>query len=170
MINFDEYKLGETEEDIDIDTAEHHRLAALSMVKQGRNTIDIISRELDPHAYNTLDFVEAVKQLVLNNRRSRVRIMVFESLVIRRRGHQLLDLADNLSSFIELRKPSVQYKSFNESLLLVDNAAFLLKLNAERHEGKVNFDDRRQSKVLLEMFDEMWEKAKPDPNLRRMHL
>ena len=170
MREFGGYKLGETNELIDIDTAEHHRLAALQMARQGRSTIHIISRKLDPHAYSTLEFVEAVKQLVLNNRRARVRIMVFESLLIRRRGHRLLNLSDRLSSFIELRKPDVQYKNFNESLLLVDNTAFLLRLNAERHEGKVNFNDKPKARALFEMFEEMWIRARPDPNLMRMNL
>jgi len=170
MREFDGYKLGETSELIDIDRAEHHRLAALQMVQQGRHTIHIISRQLDPHAYSTLEFVEALKQFILNNRRARVRIMVFESLLIRRRGHLLLNLSGRLSSFIELRKPSVQYKNFNESLLLVDNTAFLLRLNAERHEGKVNFNDKRQAQALFDMFEEMWERARPDPDLMRMRL
>ena len=170
MQRFDNHKLGETEEDVPIDAPEHHQIAATRMAQQCRRYIDIISRRLDPHAYNTPDFIEAVKQLVLNNRRAQVRIMVLEPEVVRRNGHRLLELAESLPSFIEFRKPVNEYKDFNESLLLADTTGYILRLNAERHEGKVNFNDKRQSKVLLEVFDTMWEKAKPDPNLRRMHL
>ncbi len=170
MIAFDKYQLGETAADIDIDSAEHQRLAALAMVRQAHSMIAIISRKLDPHAYSTPEFVEALKQLVLNHRRARVRIIVFEAQLIRRRGHLLLDLSGKLSSFIELRKADVQYKNFNQSLLLVDNTAYLLRLSAERYEGRVNFNDKRQTKALAELFEEMWAKSGPDPNLRRMNL
>lgn len=170
MLNLENRKLGEINEDIDIDSSEHHRISAVTMATQCSTNIDIISRELDPHAYNTAEFVDAVKQMVLANRRARVRVMVFESQLIRQRGHRLLDLANNLSSFIEFRKPSPEYNQFNESLLVADKTGFILRLNAERFEGKVNFNDKRQSKVLLDKFEEMWGKAKPDPNLRQMHL
>ena len=69
-----------------------------------------------------------------------------------------------------MRKPAPEYKKFNEAVLIADEIGYLFRENVERYKGKVNFNSRRESKYLLEVFDDMWEKAKPDPNLRRMHI
>jgi len=34
----------------------------------------------------------------------------------------------------------------------------------------LNFNDPRSARILMKQFDEMWRKAKPDPNLKRVSL
>ncbi len=100
MIKFEDCRLGETDEALAIDTSEQLGQVSLEMVRQRKRMLDIISRELDPAIYNTAEFTEAVKQLVLKSRNNRVRILVHEPLRIAKRGHRLVDLAMHLSSFI----------------------------------------------------------------------
>jgi H2-forming N5,N10-methylenetetrahydromethanopterin dehydrogenase-like enzyme len=171
MQDFSEYTLGESSADaIKITTREENAAAALELVKQTRQKLAIISQELDPNVYDQADFVEAMRQLAVNNRFVEIRIIVFEPELIVRKGHKLLDLAGKISSFIEMRKVSSKYKSFNESVLIADDVGYLYRESTERYKGKVNFNSRRESKHLLDVFNEMWETAKPDPNLRRVHI
>jgi len=170
MHDLDNYKLGETNELLKIATREENSQAANHLVLQTGQKLSLISRELDPEIYNTPEFVEAVKQLILKNKFAEIRILVAEPQIIVRRGHRLVDLAGNLSSFIQLRKTPKKFNTFNENILIVDEVGYLHRDNDERYEAKINFNDRRQSKVLLEQFDEIWEESKPDPNLRRVHL
>jgi len=170
MLNFNRYILGETDEKVSIDTSEEHFGAALRMAEQARSNIAIISRELDPPIYDTPEFVEAAKRLVLLNRYTHMRIMVFDPLALVKRGHRLYELMLNLTSFIEFRVPSDEYDNFNESLFVADETGYILRNNAERYEGSLNFNDRRNARVLIKKFEEMWGKAKPDPNLKRVNL
>ena len=170
MYSLDDHILAETDDLIPVKTREDNHLTAVQLVQQCKRNLEIISRKLDPAIYDTPDFVEALKQLALKSRHAHIRILVFESEAIIRRGHRLVELAQHLSSYIELRNPGIEYQSYNEALLIADETGYLHRDNAERYEGRVNFNGRRQSKLLLDRFEEMWESATPDPNLRRVHV
>ncbi|MCZ6803215.1 MAG: hypothetical protein O7D86_04585 [Proteobacteria bacterium] len=171
MYDFADYELGKfTDEALKIETRQENADAALELVKQCNIKLAIISKDLEPTTYDQLDFVEALKKLALKGRHVEIRILIFEPGLVVRRGHKLLDLAGKISSFIELRTPSSKYKSFNESVLIADEIGYLFRENADRYKGKVNFNSRRESKYLLDVFNDMWETAEPDPNLRRMHI
>ncbi len=162
--------LGETDNKVAIDSRQDHSLVALMMAKQASRTLEIISRELDPVVYNNQEFVEAVKYLVLKNRKSKVRILVYEPMKIVKRGHRLVDLAMDLSSFIEFRVPNFEYADFNESIFIADTVGYIHRISSERFDGTLNFNGKRKSRTLTHQFDEIWEKAKPDPNLKRALL
>ena len=171
MLDFSEYTLGKTSEDpIKITSRQENAAAALELIKQSRQKLAIISQELDPNVYDQADFLEELRNMAINNRYVEIRIIVFEPEVIVRRGHKLIDLAGKISSFIEMRKVSSKYKSFNETLLIADETGYLYRESTERYKGTVNFNNRRESKHLLSVFNTMWETAKPDPNLRRVHI
>ncbi|HIF51439.1 MAG TPA: hypothetical protein EYQ42_07945 [Thiotrichaceae bacterium] len=171
MIDFAEYTLGESSEDaLTITSREENAAVTLEMVKQCKQKLDIISQELDPNVYDQADFLEILRKLAINSRHVEIRIIVFQPQLIVSRGHKLIDLAGKVSSYIEIRKASTQYISFNESVLIADEVGYIYRESTERYRGKVNFNARRESKHLLDVFDSMWETAKPDPNLRRMHI
>ena len=167
---FQNHRLGQTDEMVSVDTSEAHRLASYLMATQAKRSLDIISRKLDPPVYDTEEFVEAVKRLVLDNNRVQIRVLVFEPQTIVHHGHRLVDMALNLTSFIEFRKPDNEFKTFNESLFIADATGYIHRNSAERYEGTLNFNDRRLSKILTERFEEIWGRSLPDPNLKRVHL
>lgn len=168
MIDFNEQKLGETDTQILIDSREENHLAVTSMANQCSRTIEIISRRLDPPIFDSTEFIQAVRQLIVKKRNPKIRIIVFDPATIVRHGHRLVNLAGDLSSFIEIRKAHYQHKDYNECMFIADNVGYVHRNNAERYEASVNFKDPRQSKNLLDEFEEMWEMATQDPNLRRM--
>ncbi len=170
MYTFEEYQLGIDDDEVQISTSEEHRLSATMMVEQCKRDISIISRQLDPPVYDTTEFVSAVKKMVLANRRSRLRIIVFEPRRVASHGHLLVELAANLPSFFEFRKPGKDYMNFNESLFVADSTGYVYRKSAERFEGNLNFNDRRKSRVFMDVFEEMWSRSVPDPNLRRISL
>lgn len=169
--DFSNLRLGESTEDtIKVESREANAAAAVELVSQAKRKLAIISQELDPKIYDQSDFLEVLKQLALKNRNVEIRIIVFEPEIIVRKGHKLLDLAGKISSFIELRKVAPKYKSFNEAVLIADEVGYLYRESTERYKGSVNFNSPRESKHLLDVFNEMWETAKPDPNLRKVHI
>lgn len=171
MSDFTDYTLGKsTENAIKITTRQENATVAVELVKQSRQKLAIIDHVLDPYIYDQTDFLDALRKLAINNRYVEIRIIVFEPELIVRGGRKLIDLAGKISSLIEIRKISSKYKSFNETLLIADEVGYLYRESKDRYKGTVNFNSRRESKHLLNVFNNLWETAKPDPNLRRVHI
>lgn len=170
MPELNEYKLGVSDTLLELETCEENRQVALSMAQQGRRTIEIISRLLDPPIYNTTEFIEAIRQFVTGSRNPVLRIIVFDPDTIVRNGHRLVELAGSLSSFIEIRKVGHEYDQYGQSLMVVDGTAYLHRISTDRFEATACFNDRRQATYYQKEFDTMWETARTDPNLRRMSL
>lgn len=170
MSDFSDYTLGESATPLTLATRQENTDATLELVKQCKLKLAIISRELDPFIYDQSAFIEAVKKLALRGRHVEIRIIVFKSELLIRKGHRLLNLANQLSSFMALRKPDRKDNTFNQAMMIVDDVGYVLREDSERYKAEVQFNDRRQTRNLLLVFNKIWDMAKPDPNLRRMHL
>jgi hypothetical protein len=170
MPNFDDYKIGVNDDLLQLASCDENRQLATFMVQQCRRTLEIISRLLDPLIFNSPEFIEAVRQMVITNSQPRIRIIVFDPETIVRNGHRLVELSGLLSSFIEMRKASKEFYYYNECLLLADNCAYMHRINAERFEATANFNDKRQSKLYADEFETMWTSGLIDTNLRRLSL
>ena len=170
MYTFDNYELGRTEDSVTIETREENRLATIRMVRQCKNSFEIISRHLDSQIYDTQEFIDSVRRIVLENYHARIRIIVLDPTVIIKQSHRLINLAMDLSTFIEIRKPGTEYAGFNEALFIADGCGYIHRLKSDRYDGTVNFNDRRTTKYLLDHFNEMWNKSHGDMNLRKLHI
>ena len=170
MDDWGNYLLGETNEAVQLDSRAENSLASVAMIKQSRYTLNIISRQLDPAVFGTLEFTEAVKNMILRHNRATVKIIVFDTDSIVNIGHRLLELGSRLSSFIETRKAHPSFGSYNECLLVTDAVGYIHRENGSRYEATMNFNDRTSCSDFLGQFSSMWETATPDPNLRRMSL
>ena len=170
MLNFDDFELGRTDDTVTIDSREENQSAVLRMAQQSSWTIEIISRELDPDLFDRVEFVDAVKRMVLNNRQATVRMLVSEPKKIVGHGHRMVDLARSLPSFIDIRVPAKEHQGFNEMLFIADATGYLHRLHPERFDATINFNDRRVAKHLRLEFDEMWSKATQDTNLRQLTI
>lgn len=166
----DNYVLGDTDDVLMLEKSEEHTLASQMMAQQSSRTIEILSQNLDPVIYNTVEFTEAIKRLVLKSKYVKVRVLVHDPQAVVKRGHRLVNLAMHLSSYIEIRVPSFEHANFKESIFIADTTGFIHRINPERFEGKLNFNDKRTSRILLRQFDAMWEKSRSDPNFKRALL
>lgn len=162
--------LGETDLAFQVDRAEDLRAVMLALAQQGRRTLDIVSRHLDPALLDREDFADAVKAVALGSKYAEIRVLVLDPGPVVSRGHRLIQLAQRLSSFIQVRIPSPEHKEFNEAWLVVDKQGYAHRRFSDRFEATVNFNDPRLASQLGNRFDELWQRATPDPNLRRLHL
>ena len=162
--------LGETDLAIEIERAEPLREVLLALTQQARRTLDIVSRHLDPPLFDRDDFVAAVKQLVLGSTRAQVRVLILDPAPVTSHGHRLVPLAERLSSYIQLRVPAPEHREFNEAWLVADRDGYAHRRFSDRYEGTANFHDPRLAVHLTNRFDELWQRAQPDPNRRRLHL
>lgn len=168
--DFERFRLKADTEAVAIDTSDACRVAALSMARQAARSIDIVSRQLDPPIYDDAGFCEAVSRLVTGSRRARVRVLVRNTEPVVKGGHRLVALAQRLTTFIEIRVPAKEYDDYNAAFMVVDSAGVIYRALSDRYEANVNFNDPRSAQDLSRQFEEMWQTATPDANLRRAHL
>lgn len=170
MFPIDDYRLGSNNEKLVFGSSEEVRAIALAMARQCRRSLDIAARHLEPAIYETMEFLDAVRELALQSRHSRIRLLVMLPEALHRRGHKLLDLAASLPTFVKVHVPGEEHKDFNESILIADEIGYLHRLQADRYEGTADFCDPPYVGGLVRRFDDVWDKGEPDPNFRRLSI
>ncbi len=170
MQAIENYKLGETRELLELNTAEEHRELALAMAQQARRSILILTRDLDHPLYDTPEFEQATSELARGSQHARVRILVQDSGKAVKNGHRLVGLAQRISSRIEIRKPAEEYADVNHTFFVADQSGYISRQLADRYVGVANFDDRLSARNLVNFFTEIWDRSQQDPQLRRLHL
>ena len=164
------YKIGEQDEVIHLDSMDDNRNAAITIMQQCQRTVALQSYDLDPIIYDNAEFVEAIRQVAVNSTRATIQILIEDSRNIVAGGHRLVSLMRQLTSFIEIRKINTDLKTLSDAFLICDETALIYRRQIQRYEGFVNFNDRPRCRQLLADFRDSWEKAAPDPELRRLHI
>ncbi len=167
--DFSRWVLAESEQPLTVADSVDNRAAALALVTQARRTIDIFTQDLEPMVYDHQPILDAVRQLALRSRRSRVRVLVKDSRRAVKDGHRLVELARHLSSFVEIRKAHEDVKDAADTFLIADGIGTLHRTLATSYEGTLNFRAPLHARRLEQWFTEVWERSTPDPELRRLH-
>jgi len=146
------------------------RATSVGLVQRARRQVLLFSRELDPAIYAQDELVTAIKRLALQTRVASIRILLQDHNLIRSQGHRLIDLAQRLTSTIEVRRPGKEYLEQAENFLVLDDWGYLHQEQADRYDASASFQDRLRSSLLLEQFNTAWETGEPDRELRRLYL
>ena len=157
-------------QDIPFDSARELCRLSVAMAAGARRQMDIVSRSLDPMIYDTEEFADAVKRLVLA-KGSRVRILLLDpESLFARGGHRLVELAMRVSSHMEIRRVGAEQAGFNEAMLIADRVGVIHRKYSDRHEGTANFHARLWAARLSESFELLWQNSESDPHFRRLML
>lgn len=166
----DGLRVGETDRTLCFTTRAKNRELARAMVGQARRTIEILTPDLEGPIYDDAALLEALVQLAVRSRFSRVRVLIRDSAHVMKHGHRLIEIARRFSSSIHLHRPAPEDLDFAGAMLTVDRTAYVHKAVGGRFEGKANFKAPLLVRQLLKDFDELWERSEPDAELRRLHL
>ncbi|HLU61653.1 MAG TPA: hypothetical protein VKZ99_04815 [Gammaproteobacteria bacterium] len=147
-----------------------NREAAAAVAGEARRALAIFSHELEPQVYDTLEFLEAAKALALSASRARIRILLVDSTRAVREGHRLVELARRLSSFFEIRKPHPDDAGIPETFIIADEKALLHRPLATRWEGQASLHDPLRAREKLKLFEEIWQRSEPDPEMRQLRI
>lgn len=168
--DFEHLKLGDSGERIEVRTSHEIRQACITMAGQATQSLAIVSRDLDARVYDDLGFIEAVKELVIGSNRAEVRILVQNTGPIIATEHRLVHLARRLTSFVHMRVPAKVHAQYNHAFLVADMLGVVYRPLADRYEGVVCFNDPGEARALMKTFDEIWELAITDSNLRELRI
>ncbi len=122
--------------------------------------ITILTPDLEPGIYDSDEFLEALKRLVLARRYARVRVLISDPRRTVRNGNQLVALARRLNSFIEFRN---LHKDFRGKLpaayIIADDKAVLYRANAGGYEGIMGSFEPVVARQHLAEFEKPWESS-----------
>lgn len=166
------YKLGETNAEIEIESIEENKNAALSLVKQALKSIDIFTQDLDAEMFNNKQFEQSIFALAKKHPSTQIRILVQHSTKAVQNGHCLIRLAQNLTSSVFIHKPSREYKNEKCAFMVVDRLGLMYRSNASNrnYKANVNFMSPHRAGKLVDFFNEVWEQSTPDTQTRRIYM
>jgi len=166
------YKLGKSKAEVTIHTAEENKNAAISLAKQARYTVNIFSQELDATLYDNAEFEKSIINLARKHPDSRIRILVQDPHKAMRDGHRLIRVSQHLTSSVFIRKPAREHKSKQSAFMSVDGCGLLFRAvgNQYNYEAVVSFMSPNRIGKLDEFFNEVWEHAEVDLDLRRLYV
>jgi hypothetical protein len=145
--------------------------AAQRLVTQARRSVVLMSVGLDPRAYGSPGFVDAVQTFALSNPRVRMRILLQQSRQAMAGGHRLVELLRRAQSRIEARQLLPEQRHLPpEEYLIVDERHLLQRAGVLVLEARLLQDAPAAVRPLLETFDRLWEESPPARELSELKL
>lgn len=142
-----------------------------ALLQSARHRIDVLSPRLDPLLYDQPDCLEALRNIVVEARRhARARFLVADVSAVISRGHRMIELSRQLSTYIEIRRLSADDRDDETGLLIVDNESYLHWEPGAGYQGTGRWHSRGTCRRHAQWFQECWDRSEPDPSLRRLHL
>ena len=149
------------------DCAEAAKVLILGCVGQ----LYLLTQRLEPELYNDAEIYQHLTSLATSNRNAEIHIIAQDTRVAANRGHYLINLAQKLPSYVQIRTTvTPAHRNFRESWLIADSGAYLRLRSPDRYEGYYELDNKLECRSYLETFADMWEASEPDQNTRRLSL
>ena len=146
------------------------REAVLDIAQQTRRQLRILSDNLDPAIYGHSEFASAVSQFVRAYRNAEIRILIADSRDLSPTQHALLALQRRLSSAIQIRRIGAITESIDENYVIADGCALLCYSTLEQDICWSDYNNVPLANDYTSRFDELWQHAAEDPNLRLLHI
>lgn len=164
------FALGQHEAVERTDSPAQLRSHALALIQQARRSLCLYTPDLEPWLYDQRAIAEACSRLLRAHPRNCLRILLRDSALAVRQGHALLRLARQLPSNCQIRRLGPDQPADDPAYLLVDDCGLLLRSAPLLPAAQVHYQARGRVRQLQRQFDQTWESAGGDPNLRSFLL
>lgn len=145
------------------------RAACDALLSRTRRTLRILAPQLDLALLNRESVSAEIVRLARESRFSDVRVLFSDSLLALRNGHRLVELSRRVPSAVCLRQLPEDVLEQEAAWLVADERALLWRASHHRYsDGYVCLNDVRLAPKLARDFDEWWQRAQPDPELRQL--
>lgn len=147
------------------------REAAKALILGSVGRVYMITQHLEPELYNDAEIYDHLSQLAASNRNTDIRIIAHDTRVAANQGHRLIQFAQQLPTFAQIRTTiTPEHRNFRESWLISDDSAYMRIRNPERFEGYYEIDNKLECRSYYDVFMEMWEICEQDQNTRRLSI
>jgi hypothetical protein len=161
-----EARLDFNESRIILSTLEEYRAAAAELACRAERSLSIYTPDLEPQLYDQDCFLEPMKRLVLARRHARLRVLISDPARTSREGNRFMQMARRLTSYIDLRNVSPEFRGNPCSFIVADDKAIAYRQQCSRWDGVVEFNDPAVVRRHLAYFDEVWAESQIQPELR----
>lgn len=167
---FQNFMLGVTSGQINVDNRALNHAAVHKLFSSATCTLNIISRTLDHTIFDQADVIKTISDFIRRGSHTKVQILVYNTTDMIKRNHRLGLLAEKAPSKITIRTLPGELNHFNESMVIADKHGFIHNLQSDKYEGVVSFNDSQRCLELLSVFNGLWDRSLPDPNLRQLKI
>ena len=161
-----EHRLEATRTQNNLANLDEYRLAVAELATHARRSLSIYTPDLEPQVLDHDLFLEPVKRLVLARSHARLRVLISDPGRVSREGNRFMMMARRLTSYIDLRNVSPEYRNNPCSFIVADNQAIVYRQNSSKWEGVAENDDIAVVKRYLAYFDEVWAGSLIQPEMR----
>jgi hypothetical protein len=141
-----------------------------NMLSQAKRRIWITANAINAPVLNDEQFRQSILQLAKSNPQAEIRILLEDGKANTGRFSPLINLAQRLTSFVEIRTlPSTAHK-FSEWVTVVDFSAGIYRKTLESYAGFATYDSKLIAQRLITKFDDQWQFAKPSAEFRRLAM
>ena len=162
--------LGEDANPLYSDTLTDTQQHVLSMAGQARHRLQLFSPTLNHRLYDDITLAATISQQVRDNRRMRVQILLNDPSACVARGHRLVDLAQKLSSYIEIRRTCNEYQHLVCDYLLADKTGYIFRKSAEQFAAEIDYHSPLKTDNYVKQFMEIWEMSTREQEFLRLYL
>lgn len=161
-----EHRLEATRTQNTLANLDEYRFAVAELATHARRSLSIYTPDLEPQILDHDMFLEPVKRLVLARSHARLRVLISDPGRVSREGNRFMMMARRLTSYIDLRNVSPEYRNNPCSFIVADNQAIVYRQNSSKWEGVAENDDITVVKRYLAYFDEVWAGSLIQPEMR----
>jgi hypothetical protein len=167
---FQNFILGVTPGQVSVDNRTLNYAAVHKLFSSATHTLSIISRNLDHTIFDQADIISALSDFIRRGSYTKVQILVYDTTDMIKRNHRLGLLAEKAPSKIMIRTLPGEMNYFNESMVIADKHGFIHNQQSDKYEGIVSFNDSQRCLELHSIFNGLWDRSLPDPNLRQLKI
>ena len=147
-------------------TLDEYRAAVAELATRAQRSLSIYTPDLEPLLYDQDSFLEPMKRLVLARSHARLRVLISDPARVSREANRFMQMARRLTSYIDLRNVSPEYRNNPCSFIIADDKAIAYRQQSSRWDGIVEFNDVALVRRYLAYFDEVWAGSMIQPELR----
>ena len=149
-----------------LSTLDEYRATVAELATRAQRSLSIYTPDLEPQLYDQDSFLEPMKRLVLARSHARLRVLISDPARVSREANRFMQMARRLTSYIDLRNVSPEYRNNPCSFIVADDKAIAYRQQASRWDGIVEFNDVALVRRYLAYFDEAWAGSLIQPELR----
>jgi hypothetical protein len=169
-LQLDTLQLGASSEEFETTSRSEVFEVSQRLAAQAQRLLLLHTENLSPEIYDRPAFLDTVSAFSRRHSQTRFLVLIQDARQAVQRGHRLIELARQLSSTVEFRRPAGEYRHFHETFLLADTTGYLHRRIPDRYEGTACFNAAGKAADWEKYFMEVWERSEPDLELKRLHL
>lgn len=141
------------------------------MFRQSRTIVQIFSRDLEPHIFRYQAIYQPLATMISQNQRAKIEILIQDVDAVVKVDHALVELMRNMSSFVEIKKTSLEYKQYEHNFVLIDDCAYYYHRHPQdSSEFEICYNNRSKVRKFSNQFKIMWDKGIRATELLRLYI